>query len=169
MSDEYGFEEEEFTTQFNGKTVVRIIKQGFRHWPLMLLFLFSVSMVSLLDSYFTYLSKRIMDEGIIAGDVDLLLRIIIQYGLLIVVQATLVFGFITAAGMLSERVQYDLRKTMFGRLQELSLSYFSRTPVGWLMSRVTSDTQRVGDLCRGGSWTSPGVSPTSVRPWSSCS
>ena len=146
MSDEYRFEEEEFTTQFNGQTVLRILKQGLHHWPLMLFFLISISIVSALDSYFTYLSKRIMDEGIIAGDVDMLTRIIIQYGVMMVLQAIMVFGFITCAGMLSERVQYDLRKTMFGRLQELSLSYFDRTPVGWLMSRVTSDTQRVGDL-----------------------
>ena len=146
MSDEYRFEEEEFTTQFNGQTVLRIIKQGLHHWPLMLFFLVSIATVSALDSYFTYLSKRIMDEGIIAGNADILTRIILQYGALMLLQAVMVFGFITCAGMLSERVQYDLRKTMFGRLQELSLSYFDRTPVGWLMSRVTSDTQRVGDL-----------------------
>ena len=146
MSDEYRFEEEEFTTQFNGQTVIRVLKQGLRHWPYMAFFLISISMVSFLDSYFTFLSKRIMDEGIIAGDMETLIRIVIQYGLLIIVQAIMVFGFITCAGILSERVQYDLRQTMFGRLQELSLSYFDRTPVGWLMSRVTSDTQRVGDL-----------------------
>ncbi|NHZ72331.1 MAG: ATP-binding cassette domain-containing protein [Aquificales bacterium] len=146
MSDEHQFEEEEFDTQFNGQTVLRIIKQGFRHWPLMIIFLLSISMVSILDSYFTFLSKRIMDEGIIAGNVEVLTGIVIQYGLLIILQSVMVFGFIVAAGMLSERVQYDLRKRMFGRLQELSLSYFDTTPVGWLMSRVTSDTQRVGDL-----------------------
>ena len=35
---------------------------------------------------------------------------------------------------------------MFARLQELSFSYFDRTPVGWIMSRVTSDSQRIADL-----------------------
>jgi ATP-binding cassette subfamily B protein len=146
MSNEHQFEEEEFDTQFNGQTVLRILRQGFKHWPLMAIFLLSISMVSILDSYFTFLSKRIMDEGIIAGNAEVLTGIIIQYGLLILVQSLTVFGFITAAGILSERVQYDLRKRMFDRLQDLSLSYFDRTPVGWLMSRVTSDTQRVGDL-----------------------
>ncbi len=146
MSDEYRFEEEEFESQFNGKTVLRILRQGWYHWPLMAIFLLSISMVSILDSYFTFLSKRIMDEGIIAGNYEVLTGIVMQYGLLIVVQALMVFGFIVAAGMLSERVQYDLRKKMFSRLQDLSLSYYDRTPVGWLMSRMTSDTQRVGDL-----------------------
>jgi ATP-binding cassette subfamily B protein len=35
---------------------------------------------------------------------------------------------------------------MFEHLQKLSLSYYSRTPVGWIMSRVTSDTERIADL-----------------------
>lgn len=145
MSQQY-FEEEDFTTQFNGRTILRIVRQGLHHWPLMLGFLISISLVSVVDSYFTFLSKRIIDEGILAGDVDALIRIVMQYGAFILVQAVLVFGFIICAGVLSERVQYDLRKKMFNRLQELSLSYFDRTPVGWLMSRVTSDTQRVGEL-----------------------
>ncbi|RME54144.1 MAG: ABC transporter ATP-binding protein, partial [Caldilineae bacterium] len=112
----------------------------------MLTYLVCIALVAVVDSYFTFLSKRIIDEGILAGDQEALLRIVIQYGALILVQAVLVFGFITAAARLGERVQYDLRRKMFGRLQELSLSYFDRTPVGWLMSRLTSDVNRVGEL-----------------------
>ena len=58
----------------------------------------------------------------------------------------IVFGFIYLAGVLGERVQYDLRQKMFNHLQDLSLSYFGRTPVGWIMSRVTSDSERIADL-----------------------
>ena len=55
-------------------------------------------------------------------------------------------SFIYLAGILGERVQYDLRKKLFNHLQDLSLSYYSRTPVGWIMSRVTSDSERVAEL-----------------------
>ena len=65
---------------------------------------------------------------------------------MLVVQAVAVLGFIYLAGVLGERVRYDLRKLLFKNLQKLSLSYYSRTPVGWIMSRVTSDTERVSDL-----------------------
>ena len=146
MSDQEHFEEEEFQTQFNGQTVVRIIKQGLVHWPLMLGYLLCIALVAVLDSYFTFLSKRIIDEGILAGNAEVLVGIIVQYVAFIVVQAVLVYGFITCAARLGERVQYDLRQKMFNRLQDLSLSYFSRTPVGWLMSRLTSDVGRVGEL-----------------------
>ena len=81
-----------------------------------------------------------------AGNAEQLVRLIVQYGLGLLLVALGVMGFIFSAGRLGERVQYDLRKKMFGRLQELSLSYYDRTPVGWLMSRLTSDASRVGDL-----------------------
>jgi ATP-binding cassette subfamily B protein len=48
--------------------------------------------------------------------------------------------------MLGQRVRYDLRKRVFDHLQNLSFSYFDRTPVGWIMSRVTSDTERMAEL-----------------------
>ncbi len=145
MSDQY-FEEEQFNTQFNGKTVLRILSQTKPHWRWVIGFLVSVIVVSVLDGYFTFLSKRIIDEGILPGNREALIEIITLYGAMIVVQAGAVLGFIYLAGVLGERVRYDLRKVLFDNLQKLSLSYYSRTPVGWIMSRVTSDTERVSDL-----------------------
>ena len=65
---------------------------------------------------------------------------------MIVLQAACAFGFIYLVGIMAERVRYELRKSMFNHLQKLSLSYFSQTPVGWIMSRLTSDTERLSDL-----------------------
>ena len=147
MSDvEQHFEEEEFTTEFNGRLVSRILRQGLAHWPYMIGFLVSIMVVSGMESYFTYLTKRIVDEGIIPRDLDALTAIVTQYAALFVIFAVFVFAFIFCAGMLGQKVQYDLRRALFNHLQRLSLSYFDRTPTGWLMSRVTSDTQRVGEL-----------------------
>lgn len=145
MSDEY-FEEEEFTTQFNGKTFRRIMGLTRPHWRWVIGFLVAIAIVSGLDSVFTYISKLIIDDGIIAQDKSELYRLLSIYGGLTLIQAAAVFGFIYLAGVLGERVRYDLRQKMFNHLQQLSLSYFSRTPVGWIMSRVTSDTERVADL-----------------------
>jgi len=145
MAD-YQFEEEEFTTQFNGRTLRRILAQVTPHWRWVVGFLAAIAVTSFLDSYFTFLSKRIIDEGILARDRLALLHTILVYGSLIVVQAAVVWCFIYLAGVLGERVQYDLRRKMFDHLQELSFSYFSKTPVGWIMSRVTSDSERIAGL-----------------------
>jgi len=145
MTDQY-FEEEEFTTQFTGNITRRILQLARPHWKWVLGFLLMITMVSVLDSYFTFLSSLIIDEAILGEDVGALKNIIIRYGSLIVVQAAGVFGFIYLAGILGERIRYDLRKNMFTHLQELSLSYYNVTPVGWIMSRVTSDSERVAEL-----------------------
>lgn len=145
MSLEY-FEEEEFKTQFNGQTLRRILALTRPHWRWVVGFLVTIALVSSLDSIFTYLSKLIIDNGILAQNRTELYRLLIIYGTLGFVQASGVFGFIYLAGVLGERVRYDLRQKMFNHLQGLSLSYFSRTPVGWIMSRVTSDSERVADL-----------------------
>ena len=146
MSTMIEFEEEEFTTQFNGQTVLRILQQLRPYWRWVAGFLITVLVVSFLESYFTYLSKRIIDEAIVARNVGALWDLLTIYGGLILVQAVAVFGFIYITGLLGERVRYDLRRTMFNHLQRLSLSYYNRTPVGWIMSRVTSDTDRLSDL-----------------------
>jgi ATP-binding cassette subfamily B protein len=145
MSEEY-LEEEDFQTKFTGKTFLRILGLTKPHWKWVIGFLLAIASVSGLDSFFTYLSKRIVDEGIVAGNKDALIGILSIYGALLVVQAIFAFFFIYLAGVLGERIRYDLRKALFNHLQKLSLSYYSRTPVGWIMSRVTSDTERVADL-----------------------
>ncbi len=67
MSDELDyFEEEDFTTQFNGGTLMRILGLATNHWRWLVGFVMAVGAVASMDSYFTYLSKRIIDEGIVA-------------------------------------------------------------------------------------------------------
>ncbi len=146
MSEHEQFEEEEFETEFNGQTVARILRQGLVHWPLMSGYLFSMVLTALLEGYYTFLGKRIIDEGILVGNADQVMRLLLQFGLVVLLMSLGVLGFIASASRLGERVQYDLRRMMFARLQDLSLSYYDRTPVGWLMSRLTSDASRVGDL-----------------------
>ncbi|HEY4718826.1 MAG TPA: ABC transporter ATP-binding protein [Anaerolineales bacterium] len=146
MEDFSEFQEEEFSTTFNGRTILRILAQLKPHWPWVLGFLFMISLVSALDSYFTYLNKEIIDRGVGGRDLTIIFNIMVQYGALLLVQAAGVFSFIYLTGVLGERVRYDLRKKMFGHLQDLSLSYYNRTPVGWIISRVTSDSDRVAEL-----------------------
>lgn len=145
MTDQY-FEEEEFTTQFTGQTTLRIVQLTKPHWKWVLGFILMITLVAVLDSYFTFLSAQIIDEAILGENTAALRDIITRYGSLILVQAAGVFGFIYLAGILGERIRYDLRKSMFIHLQELSLSYYNVTPVGWIMSRVTSDSERVAEL-----------------------
>ena len=145
MSD-FGFEEEEFTTDFSGQTLWRILGLARPHWRWVIGFLLTIALVSVVDSVFTFITAKIIDEAILANDREALMRLGTLYAGLIFVSAAGVFGFIYLAGVLGERIRYDMRRSLFNHLQELSLSYFDRTPVGWIISRVTSDTDRVAEL-----------------------
>ncbi len=145
-SDAEQFEEQEFTTKINRGTVLRILAQVKPYWRWVLGFMVSISIVSIIEASFNLLSMQIIDEGIIGGNREVLVSLFIQYGLRMMVLACLVYIFIILCGQLGERVQYDMRKKMFHHMQTLSFSYFDRTPVGWLMSRVTSDSSRISDL-----------------------
>jgi ATP-binding cassette subfamily B protein len=140
------FKEEEFTGKLSGEVFGRILSLLKPYWVRVIGFLLTVIVVSVLDAYFTYLSKQIVDQGILTGDREMLYRILIRYGSLILVQSASIFGFVYLVGVLGERIRYDLRQKLFNHLQKLSLSYYSQTPVGWIISRVTNDTERVAEL-----------------------
>lgn len=145
MSDSF-YEEEEFQAKFNQKTFSRILGLTKPHLKWVIGFLLTIAVVAGMDAVSTWIGKRIIDDGIVAQNASALTNLMIGYGTLIVIQAGSVFLFIYLAGILGERIRYDLRKQMFNHLQALSLNYYSKTPVGWIMARVTSDTERVADL-----------------------
>jgi len=140
------FDEEEFTSEINTHTLRRILAQLKPHWKWVVVMMTANVIVSFTDSYFGFLRKGIIDDGIASGDHAALLRVFAVYGVTVLTQAFGVFWLIYFTAMLGERVQYDLRKKMFTHLQDLSFSYFDRTPVGWIMSRLTSDPTRIAEL-----------------------
>ena len=140
------FDEEEFSTQITGKILIRILSQIKPHWKNVAGFLTGIAIVSMIDAYFTYMSKLIIDNGIAAKNKTAVYSLLGTYTALALFQSVAVLFFIYMVGMLGEQIRFDLRKAMFNHLQKLSLSYYSRTPVGWIMARVTSDTDRVADL-----------------------
>ncbi|WP_043589734.1 ABC transporter ATP-binding protein [Geminisphaera colitermitum] len=57
-----------------------------------------------------------------------------------------VWTFIEMAGNLSNRLAHDIRRDGFQRLQELEFAYYDTRPVGWLISRLTSDCDRLARI-----------------------
>ncbi len=147
MSDDLiELEEEEHTSPLTGPVFRRILGLLKPHWMWVIGFLITIGLTSALDSLFTYINKNMIDQGMMLGDTATLYRLAAYYGVLQIFQAGMVFLFIYLAGVLGERLQYDLRKMMFVHLQDLSLSYYAQNAVGRLMARVTSDSGRVADL-----------------------
>jgi len=147
MTDELiELEEEEYTSQLTAPTFNRIAALVKPHWRWMAGFLAAIVTTAILDACLTYINKLIIDQGIVPGKFNLVIKFAIVYGGILLVESGLVLTFIYLVGILGERIQYDLRKSTFNHLQDLSLAYYSQNAVGRLMARVTSDSGRVSNL-----------------------
>ncbi|KMQ52366.1 Lipid A export ATP-binding/permease protein MsbA [Chitinispirillum alkaliphilum] len=139
-------EEDLFKGEFRGHTFLRILKFARPHWPLMAGFLVAITFTAFLDSLNTYISRFVIDRGVIPGDAEQLLRWGGILGGFFLLNSLSFLVFFTCAGRLGELLQYDIRRKMFEHLQAMSFSFFDKTSSGWLLSRITSDSQRIARL-----------------------
>ncbi|MGF7058132.1 ABC transporter ATP-binding protein [Brassicibacter mesophilus] len=98
-----------------------------------------------IDAIFPLMTKYAIDNFVVPGNLDGLAKFGLGYIALVLVQAINIWFFIAIAGKVETGVCYTIRKVGFEHLQRLSFAYYDKTPVGWLMARMTSDIQRLGD------------------------
>ncbi|MDD3050213.1 MAG: ABC transporter ATP-binding protein [Candidatus Cloacimonetes bacterium] len=98
-----------------------------------------------IDAVFPILTKDAIDNYIVPGNLNGLKSFAVKYALFVIFQAVNVWFLVALAGKIDMGIVYDIRKASFDKLQNLSLSYFDKTPIGWIMARVSSDCSRIGD------------------------
>lgn len=85
------------------------------------------------------LVQRIIDDGVLKGDVGVVTTIALIMAGVALFSAVLA----VAAGLLSSRIGegliFDLRTRVFGHVQRQSLAFFTRTQTGALVSRLNND------------------------------
>ncbi len=68
------------------------------------------------------------------------------YAGLVLAFAVCIWAFIIVAGKITVGVSHDIRAAAFAKLQELPFSFYDRKAVGWLMARLTSDTNSLSRI-----------------------
>ena len=68
------------------------------------------------------------------------------YAALVALQAFVIYKFILYAGKVEMEVAYFTRQSIMEKLQNLSFSFFDKTPSGWVMARLTSDVSRLSEI-----------------------
>ena len=105
---------------------------------------------SIIDISVPLFQRYALNHFISGGTLDTLLVFIILYLLIIVSCAALNYASTYQGTAVEVGVDKDLRNDAFEHLQTLSFSYFNQNSVGYIHSRVMSDTSRIGTLV---SWT----------------
>ncbi|HYU62278.1 MAG TPA: ABC transporter ATP-binding protein [Verrucomicrobiae bacterium] len=96
-----------------------------------------------------YLVGLGIDKGIRPGRNGNLTALVEIVGVLLValvVNALANYAFLRVSGRLGADILFDLRRTLFAHVQELSLSFYERYTSGRIISRLTSDIDALNEL-----------------------
>jgi len=141
----HGFEEQDYSKEIDFKIWRKILSYARPYRGHLLQLLVVMSVVAVIDAAFPAMTRYAIDTFVVPGTTNGLPLFAAAYGLLVVAQAFNIWLFIGTAGRIETGLCYDLRKRGFARLQQLGFSYYDRTPVGWIMARMTSDSERLGE------------------------
>jgi len=131
------------------KMAKRLLAYSLPYWRALVLALALILFTSLAINFLPVLIQRmtdhcLMDTSSPAGErIDLLMKL----GILYISIAAIGHGVRYLQGMLTawigQKIIYDLRLEVFGKVLRMHQAYFDKTAVGTLMTRVTSDIERL--------------------------
>lgn len=92
------------------------------------------------------MTKYVIDTFVEGRNLDNFTGVIIFTCIFLCVSAVCTFFFIKFIGHLEIKMCHRLRTKCFTKLQSLSLSFYDKNAVGWLMSRMSSDINKLSGI-----------------------
>jgi ATP-binding cassette, subfamily B, multidrug efflux pump len=127
-----------------------LLKYVFPYKWVVIIALAQLSLNSVFQLAGPYLVKSAIDGPIANSDLPGLIRITLMYLGTIIGSFLLMFGQIYIMSWTGQKVMYDMRVRLFAHIQTLNLRFFDKTPVGVLMTRLTSDIETLSELVSSG-------------------
>ena len=144
------FDEKEYTQAFDWSIWKRLtpILARFKGYFLGMVSITACS--DLVDVVFPLFQMYAISHFIQAGTLEGLIPFVVSYVMVIILQSVLVVACTRQCMHIEMYLGRDLRRDLFTHLQTLSLSFYNVTPVGYLLTRITNDTNRIaGNLAWG--------------------
>lgn len=139
------FQEQDYTKRFDLSLWAKLLKVAKPYHKNLLLIISFMAVSAIIDVLLPRLNAYAIDVMIANGDTSNMVAFVAIYVGLCLIQVGTIFGFMRNSGIVETGTCYLIRKLGFQKLQELPFSYYDRMPVGYLMSRLTNDTQRLAD------------------------
>jgi ATP-binding cassette subfamily B multidrug efflux pump len=96
------------------------------------------------------LTRRVIDVALPRHDAAMASRAALLYAASLIVAFACSYGETMLTALLGQRVMRDLRQQLFEHVQRLPIAFYDRTPVGRLVTRVTSDVESLNELFTAG-------------------
>ncbi|NLB90439.1 MAG: ABC transporter ATP-binding protein, partial [Clostridiales bacterium] len=123
----------------------KILVHAKPYYPKLGLIVLFMGLSALLDVIFPLLTRHAIDHFIGLNTTEGLGGFIVLFSAVALLQGVAIYLFLYYCGQVEAGVCYLIRKAGYQKLQELSFSYYDTMPVGFLMTRMTSDAQRLAD------------------------
>ena len=128
------------------KTFFRLMRYMLRYKGLSILALLFILMTSIVATAIPLLAQYYIDNYITKNIAKAGLYILVIYFGLFILRVVFTFLGEYYFAKVAHSIVRDLRNDSFANLQKLGMSYFDKTPVGSVVSRLTNDTQAVADM-----------------------
>lgn len=138
------FEEQEYSKRIDINTFRKLFVFAKPYKKEIIILIIQMVLLALVDAIFPKLNQYAIDLFAVKHSLDGFVPYCLIAVALVAFQAYNVRLMILNAGKVEYGIPYDIRKAAFNKLQELSIAYYDRTPVGWIVARLTSDVNRLG-------------------------
>ena len=101
---------------------------------------------ALIDVCFPLMQSFAVDHFILPGTVEGVVPFGVGYALMVLTQTLIVIAFSRLSMVVEMCTGRDLKRAAFVHLQTLSFSYYNTTPVGYILARVMSDTNKISSM-----------------------
>lgn len=131
---------------FDYKLFKRVLKYVKPYKSLFILTGILTILLSFMAPLRTLLVQKALDNHVLAGDAKGLTQITLLILAILIGNAFLDFGQKYTTNLLGQSVVVDMRKQLFQHILSFKMKYFDKTPIGSLVTRVTSDIQTITDI-----------------------
>jgi ATP-binding cassette, subfamily B, multidrug efflux pump len=123
--------------------MTRVLKYVSKYKSMLIIGTLSMLVVIGVDLFIPYLQQIFIDDGVIAGNNNIIIKVLLGMLLITIVKA--IFGYLKEFlyDLLSVRVHEDIKNDLFNHIQKLEFKYFDNMNTGELMSRIGEDVENI--------------------------
>ena len=148
VGSQVSHDEEMFGRAFDGRVIRRFLSYCKPHTPILVTAILSVLVFTSTQIAFPLVILYAIDNALVKDkfNVGVLEICAVIFCFLAVINYSANYYQESTVGKIAERVLVQLRRDMFGHLQQVSLSFMDRTEVGRLMSRLQGDVNSLQEF-----------------------
>ncbi|MGV8148248.1 MAG: ABC transporter ATP-binding protein [Alkaliphilus sp.] len=153
------YKEEELSKTYDSKIMRRLLTYAKPYWFSLSICVVLIALITITNLAQPYIIKIAIDDYIIGNSsadilysnnsISGLTSLSIIFLFFIIARFVLSYVQVYLLNYISNKIIYNIRQELFSHLQNMSLSFFDKTPIGRLVTRVTNDTETLHEMYSG--------------------